>query len=134
MLNNKRTRSDEDENLEFPRDPNREEFKELQKMVFGIDHTIKMFCQFCKKDITKSVKVACAICPKTIYCIECLTSQRGNDEKTLHKHDFHVIDKLSMPFFITEWNSNEEMLLIIGKLIKINSLKLYIINSNTLFV
>jgi len=118
MLNSKRNRSDEDEDLDMARNPNSEEFKEVQKTVFGVDHTNKLFCQFCKKDITKSVKIACAICPKTIYCIECLVSSKGIDDKTQHKHDYYIIDKLSMSFFTSDWTANEEILLIIGKLIK----------------
>ncbi len=126
MLNNKRARSEEDEAPDFIRNLNSEEFKDLQKVVFGVDHTNKMYCQFCKKDITKSIKIACAICPKTIYCLECLASQRGEKEKDTHKHDYHIIDKLNMPLFNTEWTCNEEMLLIIGKQIN-NSLNIYIL-------
>ena len=126
MLNNKRARSDEEEDLECSLNPNTREFKEIQKAVFEVDHTVKVFCIFCKKDITKSVKIACAVCPKTIYCLECLVSQKGADEKTEHKHDYFVVNKLNMAFFTSEWTANEEMLLIIGKLIKIIFIKYFV--------
>jgi len=111
MLNNKRSRALADKSIEFVRKPNSEELQELHKVVFSTEKTL---CEFCQKDITFSVKVACAVCPKTIYCLECLISHRGKEEKSIHKHDFHMIDKLTMPLFMSDWSSKEEICLLVG--------------------
>jgi len=125
MLNNKRNRDPDKSPIEVRRNPNSEDIKNIQQIIFG---TEKVLCEFCKKDITMLVKIACVVCPKTIYCIDCLVTQNGKDKKTKHSHDYQVIDKLSMHLFSPEWSAKEELNLILGTLIENFIQHLFFIN------
>ena len=115
MLTKKRNRTEVIEADEIRKPLTTEEISQLIKTPFTTDKTT---CAFCKNEITISIKIVCLECKNTIYCLECLLNQRGVDEngkEYIHRHDYNVVDKLTMPFFTSEWNSKEEMMLIVGK-------------------
>jgi transcriptional adapter 2-alpha len=87
--------------------------KDVPKYVNYLSTCNKISCKFCKKDISKTMKVICAVCPDTVYCIDCLTLSRGIEEEDkdpqTHKHDYHILDKLDFNIFTEEWTAQEEV-------------------------
>ncbi len=73
-------------------------------------------CQVCERNISKSIRIYCAVCPNFTLCIECLaTGQEKNDH--IQSHSYHVVDKLAFPLFDKKWKASEELCLLqaIGK-------------------
>lgn len=77
----------------------------------------KIHCSFCKKDISKIIKVICNVCPDTIYCLECLVQCKTKDEINDHMHDYHIADKQNFIIFTSDWKSIEELQLLAGKIL-----------------
>ena len=122
ILNNKRSRSrstsssrEKGDNSKRAKQISLERELELIQRLIQIDGNKKTNCEFCKKDITKTIKIMCAECQSLLYCVECLVSAENNNLEKTHRHDYHIIDKLSFPIFSEEWTANEELLLLNGK-------------------
>ena len=122
ILNNKRSRSrstsssrEKGENSKRTKQNSTEREIELIQRAIQIDGVKKTNCEFCKKDITKTMKFICSECQNLVYCVECLVSGENNIAEKIHKHDYHIIDKLAFPIFSEDWTANEELLLLNGK-------------------
>ena len=123
ILNNKRNRSRSNSSSREKLDVSRrsklissEKEKELNQIVIHIDGNKKIYCEYCKKDISKNMKFVCAECPNIVYCPECLINFDNTNQEKQHRHDYHIVDKLSFPIFSEDWNANEELLLLNGKI------------------
>ncbi|KAK6932847.1 SANT/Myb domain [Dillenia turbinata] len=70
-------------------------------------------CNYCNKDITGRVRIKCAMCSDFDLCIECFSV---GAEVTPHKnnHPYRVMDNLSFPLLCSDWNADDEMLLLEG--------------------
>ncbi|CAK7323298.1 unnamed protein product [Dovyalis caffra] len=70
-------------------------------------------CNYCNKDITGKTRIKCAWCPDFDLCLECFSV---GAEVTPHKsnHPYRVMDNLSFPLICTDWNADEEILLLEG--------------------
>lgn len=70
-------------------------------------------CNYCKKDISGTIRIKCNKCPDFDLCVECFSV---GVEITPHKsnHSYRVIDNLSFPLIHPEWNADEEILLLEG--------------------
>ncbi|WCJ35332.1 Transcriptional adapter ADA2 [Euphorbia peplus] len=70
-------------------------------------------CNYCKKDISGTVRIKCAVCPDFDLCIECFTvGAEVNPHKSIHP--YRVMDNLSFPLICPDWNADEEILLLEG--------------------
>ena len=123
ILNNKRSRSrsysssrEKGETSRRTKQISAEREKELIQKVILIDGNKKTHCEFCKKDISNTIKIVCSECPNLVYCVECIVNGENNNPEKHHRHDYHFIDKLSFPIFSEDWTANEELLLLNGKL------------------
>jgi hypothetical protein len=133
ILNNKRIRSRSNSSSREKADTSKrsklissEKEKELLQMVIQIDGNKKTHCEFCKKDITKTMKIMCAECQNLVFCIDCIVSGENNNPEKHHRHDYHIIDKLSFPIFSEDWSANEELLLLNGKINLIYFINFYL--------
>ncbi|GAB2298980.1 Transcriptional adapter ADA2b [Dionaea muscipula] len=70
-------------------------------------------CNYCNKDITGRIRIKCAVCPDFDLCVECFSV---GAEVTPHKsnHPYRVMDSLSFPLICSDWNADEEILLLEG--------------------
>ncbi|KAK9089871.1 hypothetical protein Scep_028953 [Stephania cephalantha] len=70
-------------------------------------------CNYCNKDISGKIRIKCAKCPDFDLCVECFSV---GAEVTPHKsnHPYKVMDNLSFPLVCSDWNADEEMLLLEG--------------------
>ena len=120
MLNTKRSRSkSKSKDEEFTKKPKIEDSldntnENLNQKVFTLENSNKIVCKICQKDISKSIKILCAVCPDLLYCIECLVFDKPHDGKINAKHDYHVVDKLHFPIFTHDWSASEELILLSG--------------------
>ena len=123
ILNNKRSRSrsnsssrEKGETSRRTKQISAEREKELIQKVIHIDGNKKTHCEFCKKDISNTIKIVCSECPNLVYCVDCIVNGENNIPEKHHRHDYHFIDKLSFPIFSEDWTANEELLLLNGKI------------------
>ena len=91
-----------------------EKEKEMLQLLIQQDGNKKTHCEFCKKDISKTMKIVCADCQNLVYCVQCLVTEECGEVEKHQKHDFHIVDKLGFPVFAEEWNASEELLLLNG--------------------
>ncbi|XP_030971490.1 transcriptional adapter ADA2-like [Quercus lobata] len=70
-------------------------------------------CNYCNKDISGKIRIKCVMCPDFDLCIECFSV---GAEVTPHKsnHLYRVMDNLAFPLLCSDWNVDEEMLLLEG--------------------
>ncbi|GAA0163252.1 DNA-binding transcription factor [Lithospermum erythrorhizon] len=70
-------------------------------------------CNYCNKDLSGRVRIKCAVCSDFDLCIECFSV---GAEVHPHKsnHPYRVMDILSFPLILPDWNADEEMLLLEG--------------------
>ncbi|KAI9075981.1 hypothetical protein K1719_042053 [Acacia pycnantha] len=70
-------------------------------------------CNYCDKDISRKIRIKCAVCQDFDLCLECFSV---GAEVTPHKsnHPYRVMDNLSFPLLCPDWNADEEMLLLDG--------------------
>ncbi|CAO2842415.1 unnamed protein product [Amaranthus hypochondriacus] len=70
-------------------------------------------CNYCNKDITGRIRIKCAMCSDFDLCVECFSV--GVDLKPHESnHDYRVMDSLSFPLISSDWNADEEILLLEG--------------------
>ena len=61
-----------------------------KKEVKGVAYT----CDYCKKDITKVVRIRCAVCLDFDLCVECFSvgvEVNTDTNQHLNSHDYYVI-------------------------------------------
>lgn len=111
-----KSRSGSNEKLEIQRKVKLapEKDKELMEKVFKIEENKKINCESCKKNLTKTIRIACADCKNIEFCVDCLISQA---ESNTHNHDYHIIDKMFFPILTDNWTAYEELQLLTGILI-----------------
>ncbi|XP_011625124.1 transcriptional adapter ADA2 isoform X1 [Amborella trichopoda] len=70
-------------------------------------------CNYCNKDISGKIRIKCTKCPDFDLCVECFSV---GAEVTPHKsnHPYRVMDNLSFPLICSDWNADEEILLLEG--------------------
>ncbi|KAL7215228.1 hypothetical protein ACSBR1_027398 [Camellia fascicularis] len=70
-------------------------------------------CNYCNKDISGMIRIKCVMCPDFDLCVECFSV---GAELTPHKsnHPYRVMDNLSFPLICSDWNADEEILLLEG--------------------
>ncbi|KAM0011553.1 putative transcription factor MYB/SANT family [Helianthus debilis subsp. tardiflorus] len=70
-------------------------------------------CNYCNKDISGKIRIKCACCSDFDLCVECFSV---GAEVYPHKsnHPYRVMDNLSFPLFCSDWNADEEILLLEG--------------------
>ncbi|CAH1425838.1 unnamed protein product [Lactuca virosa] len=70
-------------------------------------------CNYCNKDISGKIRIKCACCSDFDLCVECFSV---GAEVSPHKsnHPYRVMDNLSFPLFCSDWNADEEILLLEG--------------------
>ncbi|KAK1416634.1 hypothetical protein QVD17_25749 [Tagetes erecta] len=70
-------------------------------------------CNYCNKDISGKIRIKCACCSDFDLCVECFSV---GAEVYPHKsdHKYRVMDNLSFPLFCSDWNADEEILLLEG--------------------
>uniref|UniRef100_A0A2P2L1B0 Uncharacterized protein MANES_05G167800 n=1 Tax=Rhizophora mucronata TaxID=61149 RepID=A0A2P2L1B0_RHIMU len=70
-------------------------------------------CNYCHKDITGMIRIKCVVCPDFDLCIECFSvGAEVNPHKS--NHPYRVMDNLAFPLICSDWNADEEMLLLEG--------------------
>ncbi len=95
-----------------------------------VDNSHKSHCQFCGRDISRTIRIICDVCDNIEYCIDCLVLNRGNKttessnvkngtssttsttSSACHSHDYHIADKLNFNIFTEEWIASEELMLL----------------------
>ncbi|OVA20155.1 zinc finger protein [Macleaya cordata] len=70
-------------------------------------------CNYCNKDISGKIRIKCVKCPDFDLCVECFSV---GAEVQPHKsnHPYRVMDNLSFPLIVPDWNADEEILLLEG--------------------
>lgn len=70
-------------------------------------------CDYCRKDISSTVRIRCAECADFDLCLECFSV---GVEVYPHKnnHKYRVIDHVTTPIFEEDWGADEELLLLEG--------------------
>ncbi|XP_008800602.1 transcriptional adapter ADA2-like isoform X2 [Phoenix dactylifera] len=73
----------------------------------------KYHCNYCNKDISGMIRIKCAICADFDLCVECFSV---GAEVSPHKsdHPYRVMDSKSFPLLCSDWNADEEILLLEG--------------------
>ena len=90
----------------------------------------RFHCDFCKRDISRKIRIKCAECPDFDLCVECFAVgveyqehkkthrsphtplfDRGSDESRCR---YRVIDDLSFAVFSSNWGADEELLFFDG--------------------
>ncbi|CAH8259743.1 unnamed protein product [Arabidopsis lyrata] len=68
-------------------------------------------CNYCDKDLSGLVRFKCAVCMDFDLCVECFSV---GVELNRHKnsHPYRVMDNLSFPLVTSDWNADEEILLL----------------------
>lgn len=70
-------------------------------------------CAYCRRDITQSCRIKCAVCKDFELCTDCFGAgiKMGSHENT---HAYRVSDCLDFPIFTLDWSAGEELLLLEG--------------------
>ena len=98
-------------------------------------------CDICDRNISKSVKVICAVCgtpeapfatdqqkesaektapgsikKELVMCLECLRLGKTSAEYPMHKadHAYYIIDNMDFPLLTSDWTAYQEVRLIQG--------------------
>eukprot|EP01130_Rhizamoeba_saxonica_P014807 TRINITY_DN6506_c0_g1_i2.p1 TRINITY_DN6506_c0_g1~~TRINITY_DN6506_c0_g1_i2.p1 ORF type:complete len:429 (-),score=96.94 TRINITY_DN6506_c0_g1_i2:99-1385(-) len=81
--------------------------------VFAYSEPVEYHCDYCRKDISLTLRVRCADCGEFDLCIECFSA--GAELKD-HKnnHSYRIIDNLHFPLMVENWSADEEILLLEG--------------------
>jgi transcriptional adapter 2-alpha len=68
-------------------------------------------CNYCDKDLSGLVRFKCAVCMDFDLCVECFSV---GVELNRHKnsHPYRVMDNLSFSLVTSDWNADEEILLL----------------------
>lgn len=70
-------------------------------------------CNYCNKDISGKIRIKCAVCSDFDLCVECFSvGAEVNPHKS--NHPYRVMDNLSFPLICSDWNADEEILLLEG--------------------
>ena len=80
---------------------------------FNCGKNVQFHCDYCQKDITRSIRIRCAECTDLDLCIECFSvgaEIRGH----LKTHKYQVSDCLAYPLLTKDWHAHEEFLLLEG--------------------
>lgn len=74
---------------------------------------LQYHCDYCRKDISNTVRIRCAECQEFDLCLECFSVGVELDD---HKndHNFRIIDNMQFPLLTRDWSADEEMLLLEG--------------------
>ena len=85
----------------------------LYLFLVATSEPVQYHCDYCRKDISKMIRIHCATCAEFDLCVECFSV--GVELKS-HKnnHDYRVIDNMHFPLFSRDWGADEEMLLLEG--------------------
>ena len=79
------------------------ENNDITDLVFKYNITSgNLKCKLCQKEITDNIKFYCDICDD-IFCINCFLLSKHNKE-----HEYHIIDALNFPLFISDFSAKEE--------------------------
>lgn len=97
-------------------EPERKKTKLSNHSTMSIPFTgenIQFHCDYCQKDITRTIRVKCAVCENTQLCIECF-SVGVEISGHLKSHAYSISDCLSFPVIDKDWTAEEELLLLEG--------------------
>ena len=114
MLNNKRKRSDSQNDSEKRTKQKIEDSNNIIAFSNEIELATKLSCKICNKDITKTIKLICSTCENFVYCINCALLNKSNEDNSHKNHNFHIVDKLNFNIFTSDWTAQEEVKLIKG--------------------
>jgi hypothetical protein len=79
------------------------ENNDIMDLVFKYNITSgNLKCKLCQKEITDNIKFYCEICDY-IFCINCFLLSKHNKD-----HEYHIIDALNFPLFISDFVAKEE--------------------------
>jgi transcriptional adapter 2-alpha len=113
LLNKKRQRaSSKGRDTESTKRQKLDTFENANKQMFNVDVNSKILCAICNTEISKLVKVVCIDCPDTVHCLECLLTHKVLQDHS--DHEYSIVNCLDFPIFTSEWNANEELLLLTG--------------------
>ncbi|EFC38263.1 predicted protein [Naegleria gruberi] len=89
--------------------------KKAKNSIFQKDdlETDRFHCDYCKKDISSSLRIRCAECDEFDLCADCFfvgveTKEHKND------HAYRVMEYLQAPLLSTTWTADEELQLLEG--------------------
>ena len=89
-----------------------EESKKPDSLIpFNCGNNTQFHCDYCQKDITRSIRIRCAECFEFDLCIECF-SVGVEIQGHLKTHKYRVSDCLAYPLITTDWNIEEDLLLL----------------------
>jgi transcriptional adapter 2-alpha len=75
---------------------------------------LEYICDYCKKDISNTVRIRCAECEAELdFCIECW-SMGVEIKKHKNTHDYRIIDNMQFPFYSLDWSADEEAQMLEG--------------------
>ncbi len=83
-----------------------------ERMPVGGKKTL-YFCRYCKRDITQTCRIKCAVCENVELCTDCFCAG-ANFENHENSHAYQVSDCLDFPIFCADWSAGEELLLLEG--------------------
>lgn len=71
------------------------------------------FCDYCRAEITKTLRIKCAECKDFDLCLSCFANgvELLNHKRT---HKYRIIEHVTTPLFDLEWGADEELLLLEG--------------------
>ena len=70
-------------------------------------------CDYCRKDISCTIRIRCASCADFDLCLHCFMV--GVEIRThRNDHPYFVMDQLNFPVFSLDWQAQEEVLLLEG--------------------
>eukprot|EP00041_Stephanoeca_diplocostata_P013597 m.238796 g.238796 ORF g.238796 m.238796 type:complete len:531 (+) comp19399_c0_seq3:197-1789(+) len=67
--------------------------------------------EFCKKDITNVIHIACATCENFEMCLHCFSVGHEQDDH-LNNHPYRVIDNMKFSLYDEQWGADEELRLL----------------------
>lgn len=115
IIKNKRSRetsrSESRESIRSYKKARLDEGCKLVEKTCAIEASNKINCSFCGREISRTIRIICAECDDTQYCLDCLVQGRGKDGQT-HKHDYHIADKLNFNIINKDWTAFEELSLL----------------------
>eukprot|EP00697_Spironema_sp_BW2_P009576 gnl/Spiro4/2452_TR1176_c0_g1_i1.p1 gnl/Spiro4/2452_TR1176_c0_g1~~gnl/Spiro4/2452_TR1176_c0_g1_i1.p1 ORF type:complete len:342 (-),score=51.43 gnl/Spiro4/2452_TR1176_c0_g1_i1:10-1035(-) len=70
-------------------------------------------CDYCSKDITRAVRIKCAVCRDFDLCVECFSvGVEIKSHKNDHAYRVVVWDHMNFPLYSEDWGAEEELLLL----------------------
>jgi len=74
---------------------------------------VQYFCDFCRREVTKQMRIKCAECSDFDLCLSCFSAGREVfDHKKTHR--YRVIEHVASPILDPDWGADEEVLFIEG--------------------